>query len=185
VILIVVATDQLGLASLIAWSDKFKFEQVESADRVTSPILELLRRSNLLQFPARPRLESRIEEPIYRRMARTRECRVVHPIDEEKSTRKASAHLWALAVAALLPVVLGSAAGRPHAPTVTWPDLRLLLEGAGATFLRVNAALLISAAWTIPVGVAIGFNPRLSRIVQPLAQVLASVPATAFFPHHC
>jgi NitT/TauT family transport system permease protein len=30
--------------------------------------------------------------------------------------------------------------------TVTWPDLRLLLEGAGATFLRVNAALLISAA---------------------------------------
>ena len=66
--------------------------------------------------------------------------------------------------------------------TVTWPDLRLLLEGAGATFLRVNAALLISAAWTIPVGVAIGFNPRLARFVQPVAQVLASVPATAFFP---
>jgi NitT/TauT family transport system permease protein len=66
--------------------------------------------------------------------------------------------------------------------TVTWPDLRLLLMGAGATFLRVNAALLISAAWTIPVGVAIGLNPRLSRIVQPIAQILASVPATAFFP---
>ena len=44
---------------------------------------------------------------------------------------------------------------------VSWPDFRLLLEGAGATFLRVNAALLISALWTIPVGVAIGFNPRL------------------------
>ena len=66
--------------------------------------------------------------------------------------------------------------------TVTWPELRLLLEGAAATFLRVNAALLISAAWTIPVGVAIGFNPKLARIVQPVAQVLASVPATAFFP---
>ena len=66
--------------------------------------------------------------------------------------------------------------------TVTWPELRLLLEGAAATFLRVNASLLISAAWTIPVGVAIGLNPRLARIVQPLAQVLASVPATAFFP---
>jgi NitT/TauT family transport system permease protein len=66
--------------------------------------------------------------------------------------------------------------------TVTWPDLRLLLEGAGATFLRVNAALLISAAWTVPVGVAIGFSPKLARFVQPLAQVLASVPATAFFP---
>ena len=29
---------------------------------------------------------------------------------------------------------------------------------------------------------AIGLNPRLARIVQPLAQILASVPATAFFP---
>ena len=66
--------------------------------------------------------------------------------------------------------------------SVTWADLRLLLEGAAATFLRVNAALLISAAWTIPVGVAIGLNPRLARVVQPVAQVLASVPATAFFP---
>ena len=65
---------------------------------------------------------------------------------------------------------------------MTWADLRLLLEGAAATFLRVNAALLISAAWTIPVGVAIGLNPRLARVVQPLAQIMASVPATAFFP---
>ena len=66
--------------------------------------------------------------------------------------------------------------------TVTLADLRLLLEGAAATFLRVNAALLISAAWTIPVGVAIGLNPRIARIVQPVAQIMASVPATAFFP---
>jgi NitT/TauT family transport system permease protein len=66
--------------------------------------------------------------------------------------------------------------------TVTWPEVELLLEGAGATFLRVNAALILSVAWTIPVGVAIGFNPRVARFVQPVAQVLASIPATAFFP---
>jgi NitT/TauT family transport system permease protein len=66
--------------------------------------------------------------------------------------------------------------------TVTWSQFLLLLEGAGATFLRVNASLLISALWTIPVGVAIGFNPKLARFIQPVAQVLASVPATAFFP---
>ena len=29
---------------------------------------------------------------------------------------------------------------------------------------------------------AIGFNPRLARFVQPVAQVLASVPASAFYP---
>jgi NitT/TauT family transport system permease protein len=61
-------------------------------------------------------------------------------------------------------------------------ELVELLEGAGATFLRVNAALLIASAWTIPVGVAIGFHPRLARIAQPLAQIAASYPATAIFP---
>ena len=41
---------------------------------------------------------------------------------------------------------------------------------------------MIGAAWTIPAGVAIGFNPKLARIAQPLAQIAASVPATALFP---
>jgi NitT/TauT family transport system permease protein len=46
----------------------------------------------------------------------------------------------------------------------------------------VNASIAIAAAWTIPVGVAIGFHPRLARILQPITQVVASVPATALFP---
>jgi NitT/TauT family transport system permease protein len=87
-----------------------------------------------------------------------------------------------LAVAAYCVVTWGAIQAVLMLRTITWPELRFLLEGAGATFLRVNASLLISAAWTVPVGVAIGFNPRLARFVQPLAQVMASVPATAFFP---
>jgi NitT/TauT family transport system permease protein len=181
VILIVVATDQLVWRPLICWSDKFKFEQVESADRVTSPVLELLRRSSLLSaLPGH--FWTRIEEPIYQRMARTKECRVVRPLDEGQIRGKGSAGLWALAVAAIFVVGWGATQAILMLRTVTWPDLRLLLEGAGATFLRVNAALILSAAWTIPVGVAIGFNPRIARFVQPVAQVLASIPATAFFP---
>ena len=180
VILIVVATDQLVWRPLIAWSDKFKFEQVESADRVKSPILELLRKSTLLsELPGR--VFTRIEEPIYRRLSRTREGRVVHPLDSGPS-KNASAGLWTLAVAAAIAVCWAAAQAVVMLSTVTWPDLRLLLEGAAATFLRVNAALLISAAWTIPVGVAIGLNPRIARVVQPFAQIMASVPATAFFP---
>ena len=46
----------------------------------------------------------------------------------------------------------------------------------------MNVTLVLGALWTIPVGVAIGFNPRLARIAQPLAQIAASVPATALFP---
>ncbi|MGI4830619.1 MAG: ABC transporter permease subunit [Janthinobacterium lividum] len=58
----------------------------------------------------------------------------------------------------------------------------IFTPSAGTTFLRVNVSLLLAAAWTIPGGVAIGFNPRLARIAQPLAQISASVPATALFP---
>jgi NitT/TauT family transport system permease protein len=180
VILIVVATDQIIWRPLIAWSDKFKFEQVESADRVASPILELLQRSHLSAIPGR--VWTSLEEPIYRRMARTRACRVVQPIDEDQARKKASFGLWILAAIAIVFVAWGSTRAFAMLREVTWPDLRLLLLGAGATFLRVNAALLISASWTIPVGVAIGFNPRLARVVQPVAQVMASVPASAFYP---
>jgi NitT/TauT family transport system permease protein len=65
---------------------------------------------------------------------------------------------------------------------ISWPELRGILLGAGATFLRVELTLLLAALWTIPVGVFIGLRPRLSAIAQPIAQVAASVPATALFP---
>ncbi len=61
-------------------------------------------------------------------------------------------------------------------------EYRQIMEGAGATFGRVLVALVVGSLWTIPVGVAIGFSPRLARIAQPLAQIAASVPATALFP---
>ena len=180
VVLIVVATDQLIWRPLIAWSDKFKFEQVESTERVTSPILTLLRRSPLLSsLPGR--LWSRVEEPIYRRLARSQETRVPGALDRAKG-RKSSPWLWALSISAAAVAFWAFSEAGLMLRTVTWPELRLLFAGAAATFLRVIAALLISAAWTIPAGVAIGLNRRLARIVQPVAQILASVPATAVFP---
>ncbi len=180
VILIVVATDQLVWRPLISWSDKFKFEQVESTDRVTSPILEALRRSKLWQdLPGR--VWNRIEEPVYRVLARSKECRVMKPLDEPR-TGKVSPGLWALGIACFLAVFWAAVQAIVMLRAISLGDLRVLLEGAAATFLRVNVSLLISASWTVPVGVAIGLNPKLARIVQPLAQIFASVPATAFFP---
>jgi NitT/TauT family transport system permease protein len=181
VILIVVTTDQLVWRPLIAWSDKFKFEQVESADRVTSPILTLLQRSALVNSFSE-KIWARIEEPIYRRLAHAREHLVVQPLDEEQDKGKGTIGYWTLAGVVAIVAVWALTQAAFMLRSVTWLELRLLLEGAGATFLRVNSALLISAVWTIPVGVAIGFNPRLARIVQPLAQVMASVPASAFYP---
>ncbi|HWG21441.1 MAG TPA: ABC transporter permease subunit [Terracidiphilus sp.] len=181
VVVIVVATDQLVWRPLIAWSDKFKFEQVESADRVTSPVLELLRRSALLNsLPGR--IWSRCEEPIYRWLSRERANQVIHSTDEDAEKRKGAVAFWMVAVAVVIAGTWAVMQAALMLRSITWADLRHLLAGAGATFLRVNAALLISALWTIPVGVSIGLNPRMARVVQPLAQVLASVPASAFYP---
>jgi len=181
VVLIVVATDQLLWRPLIAWSEKFKFEQVESADRVTSPVLELLKRSKLINSLS-TRLVASVEEPIYRRLSKTVSCRVVRPLDEENKRGGFDVLSWVMAFAAVALVGWGATKGILMMRGVSGHELMVLLAGAGATFLRVNGALVISALWTIPVGVAIGFNPRIAALVQPVAQVLASVPATAFFP---
>jgi NitT/TauT family transport system permease protein len=181
IVLIVVATDQLIWRPLIAWSEKFKFEQVEASDHITSPILTLLRRSSLVNALS-GRLWARIEEPIYQRLSRTRECRIIQPVDVEKQRHSNSLVFWTVAVALAAGATWAAMQCALMLRHITWADLRLLLEGAAATFLRVNASLLISALWTVPVGVAIGFSPRIAHFFQPVAQVLASIPATAFFP---
>ncbi len=72
--------------------------------------------------------------------------------------------------------------------------IRFVLEGAGIaefataaylgllTALRVLALIILSTLIWTPIGVAIGFNPHLSRISQPIVQVLASFPANFVFP---
>ncbi|HUX44831.1 MAG TPA: ABC transporter permease subunit [Terracidiphilus sp.] len=181
VVLIVVATDQLIWRPLIAWSDKFKFEQVESSERVTSPILTLLKRSPLLTELPR-RLWSRLEEPLYRRLAHERAREAELPRELSFLRRRPSTVLVTISAIAAVLVAWAAIHAAVMLRTLSWADLRLLFAGAGATFLRVNVSLLISALWTIPVGVAIGFSPRLARYAQPLAQILASVPASAFYP---
>jgi NitT/TauT family transport system permease protein len=179
-ILIIVATDQLIWRPLIAWSDKFKFEQVESTSRVTSPILSLLQESRILtRLPARA--WGAMEEGIYRRLARTRACRTVQPVDDEDENGGRMVSIFLGAFAGLM-IFWGASRAILLIHGVSWADIRLLLMGAGATFLRVNATLLLAALWTIPVGVMIGLNPKLARILQPITQIVASIPATALFP---
>ena len=179
-VLIIVATDQLIWRPLIAWSDKFKFEQTESATRVTSPILSLLQRpSALTRVPAR--VWGSIEEGVYRRLSKSRECRVIQPIDDDAAKGSRLFPILLGAFAALV-ILWGLSQAILIVHGVTWADIRLLLLCAGATWLRVNTAIVLAALWTIPVGVSIGSNPRLAHYLQPITQVVASGPATALFP---
>ncbi|MFY9269060.1 MAG: ABC transporter permease subunit [Candidatus Manganitrophaceae bacterium] len=51
-----------------------------------------------------------------------------------------------------------------------------------ASFLRLFVAYLIALAWTLPVAFWVGEHPWAARIVTPIAEIGASIPATALFP---
>ncbi|MDP1808348.1 MAG: ABC transporter permease subunit [Actinomycetota bacterium] len=51
-----------------------------------------------------------------------------------------------------------------------------------ASGLRLLVAYIIALAWTIPVAVKIGHSPRAARVLTPVFEIVASVPATAIFP---
>lgn len=172
---IIVLLDQLVWRPVIAWADKFKFEQVESAHAPHSAILDLLRRSQALAW-----LQRKTMVPLGERLTLFFAHRT-KPV-EQRSARWKRWGARALKVAILGAISYAVVRACLAVAGLGEAEVEALARPAVTTFLRVNAALLIGAAWTIPVGVWIGFNPRLARIAQPLAQIAASVPATALFP---
>ena len=50
------------------------------------------------------------------------------------------------------------------------------------TFARVAVLIFVSSLIWVPIGVYIGVNPKISRIMQPVVQILASFPANFIFP---
>jgi len=174
---VIVLMDQLIWRPVIAWSDKFKFEQVEASQSPRSPILDLLRRSRLLSRAS------------HVAVAPAREALALYFARQRASSlhdhRKHDLAKWttrALGAAALLGIIFAITRMGTMLATLSSPELRDILKGAGATFLRVELTLVLAGLWTIPVGVYVGLRPKLSAIAQPIAQIAASVPATALFP---
>jgi NitT/TauT family transport system permease protein len=179
-VLIIVATDQLVWRPIIAWSDKFKFEMTESTERVQSPILHLLQRSTFVTA-LRTRTIDNLGERIQHRFATRASTRTIQPLDDDS---KHQIPPLALGLAVIGGLIIAYAAIQAVAMLrhIGLHEFNLLFLGAGATFLRVNIALVLASLWTIPVGVMIGFHPKLARITQPITQIAASFPAPFLFP---
>jgi NitT/TauT family transport system permease protein len=177
---VIVAMDQLIWRPVIAWSEKFKFEQVAGAQVTHSPVLDLLKGSRILRLigrlligPARERLSLFLarEWPDWK--------------DRPADRRRTNAARWvSYTIAVAISIAIAYAAIRMTglAASANASELRSIFVGGGATFLRVEFTLLLAALWTVPAGVAIGSNPKLSATLQPIVQIVASVPATALFP---
>jgi len=150
---------------------------VESVDAPQSPVLDLLRSSRILPFVARFTVRP-ASEALSLHFARTHAL-----VKADGAVRKT--FLWIirlLLVALLVGIVYAFSKMVLLLAHLTGSELKSIFLGAGATFLRVAFTLLLAGLWTIPVGVLIGLKPKLSAIAQPIAQVAASVPATALFP---
>jgi NitT/TauT family transport system permease protein len=175
-IAVIVMLDQFIWRPVIAWAEKFKVEQVESTDTPHSWVLNLIQRSRSLA-QIRKRTIRPLGERLMEYFSRVR--------SEDKSEQRSTWKVWLtrlLVVAALGGISYGVVRVVMILSGLQKAELQEAGLGLCATFLRVNLTLLLGALWTIPAGVAIGFNPKLARIAQPLAQIAASVPATALFP---
>jgi NitT/TauT family transport system permease protein len=174
---VIVLIDQFVWRPVIAWAEKFKMEQVESTSVPTSWVLDFLRRSRGVAL-FRKRAVRPLREQMVHYFARQNEVRRESPSENE----------WVLWLWRFVGIAALSAIGYAVVRVVMiltglhGAEFHQIGIGLAATFLRVNLTLVLGALWTIPAGVAIGFNPRLARIAQPLAQIAASVPATALFP---
>jgi len=174
---VIVLIDQFVWRPVIAWAEKFKMEQVESASAPTSWVLDFLRRSRGVAL-----FRKRAVRPLREQIIHYFAPRDVVP---SESPRESTAVLWLWRIVGIATLgAIGYAVTRVIMILTGLHGFEYHQIGIGlaATFLRVNLTLVLGALWTIPVGVAIGFNPRLARIAQPLAQIAASVPATALFP---
>ncbi len=173
---VIVLLDQFIWRPVIAWAEKFKVEQVESTDAPRSWVLDLIRHSRSLA-----RLRDKTVRPLGERLMLYFSHASVTDETEPRSPWK-SWILWLFALILLIAMGYGVVRVAIILAGLQKAELQEAGLGLAATFLRVNLALVIGAAWTIPAGVAIGFSQRLARIAQPLAQIAASVPATALFP---
>ena len=174
-LVVILIYDQVLFRPLVAWADRFRFDNEESEEHPESWVLNVLRRSTLMD---------RFAEPFHLFMRWTYRLSPM-PGRAKFAARglpsRAADIVWAmflgvLAVVALWRIYLLLAGA------FTWSDVLRTLGLGAITMVRVTLLIaLASLVWT-PIGVYVGMRPHLAHIIQPVAQFLAAFPANLLFP---
>ena len=186
--LVVLAMDLLIWGPLSAWAGKFRHEFATevSQQEMRLPLV-------FVGGAAVARWIRRFFRPLTRRLrfvrrrlsrwARRRGFALARRVFTPRTLNATRTVLsWLLALLALY-VGLRAGLALARGLALPWPDesrkipLYLLFS-----FLRLTAAYGVALAWTIPMALWVGESPRVSRFVTPLAEIGASLPATALFP---
>jgi NitT/TauT family transport system permease protein len=172
--LMITALDQLFWRPMVVWSQRFRVEESGQQAPMRSWFLERLRRSGLLALVA----------GLVRRSLAA--CTRPRPA-AAAVMRKEPGHAAKLGSRALFVVMVAAMAFG------SWRLVMLLIPvsagewwdigtGGAMTLGRVLLSTAMGTAWAVPAGLAIGLSPRLSRVLQPVVQVIASFPAPMLFP---
>ena len=175
-LVVIVGLDQLVWRPMLAYADKFRLDMVSTDAPITSWVYAAFMTSRIVR---------RIRRTIIRPVAEAVDTRMkrLFPVqmDFSQPTRPSLVGKFVTGAIGTL-IVVGVWEGIRFLGQVSFDDWGHILLGLVVTFVRVILALVIALAWTIPVGVAIGTNARLARVLQPLSQMAASFPATALYP---
>ncbi|MFD9884761.1 ABC transporter permease [Streptomyces alboflavus] len=173
----VIGVNFLFWRPLTAWAERFKNEQSEADEVQRSVVLTFLRRSNW------PRLIGASLRPVGRALGRA--ARVFgtddRPLTVDPARRRTGDLAFGIVAGGLIAwglVDLGRYLDDRTGLGVFGEPLLLGL----VTFARVVVLVAVATVVWVPIGVRIGFSPRLTRIAQPIVQVLASFPANFLFP---
>jgi NitT/TauT family transport system permease protein len=174
-LVVILIYDQLLFRPLVAWADRFRIDTEQSEEQPESWALNVYRRSKLLDMMAAPfeqmmRWSYHWQPPSFGLRAATREL----------DSRIADI-LWYVLLGALGLFGAWRIYGFVHA-NLSWTDLGTTIGLGVLTMTRVMVLIaLASLVWT-PIGIYVGLRPRLTQIVQPVAQFLAAFPNNLLFP---
>jgi NitT/TauT family transport system permease protein len=174
--LMIVGLDQLLWRPVVVWAEKFRVEEGGQQEGAHSWFLDWLRHSRLVAWITSMLKRALSLVQIKRRAAK----KVV--VDPTKTSAWTSSLSLLLFIALLCVMGVGAWKLVVLLRYVTWERWLGTFVAALWTLGRVLLATFLGTLWAVPAGLTIGSSPRLSRVLQPVVQALASFPAPMLFP---
>ena len=173
----VVLYDQLFFRPLLAWADRFRFEETGGDTAQQSWLLTWIRRTERLQrvFDVFDRLLEHSFK-VFKLSHDGTSIRARSSTLSEQWSRLWDAVVMAcvlLAAWRLLNFILAE---------VGWSEVMHVFVLGIYTLIRVLILIALAALVWVPVGVWIGMRPAMASRVQAIAQFLAAFPANLMFP---
>jgi NitT/TauT family transport system permease protein len=176
-VVMVVGVNVLFWRPLIAWAERFRVEESEAAEAPRSLVLNLLRRSHVPALTGG--LFGWLVAPLDRLMAVFGLAE--YPLWTSPARRRVGDVVFASLVVVAVSYGVFRIGGYINA-TAGFGEVVHALGLGLVTFGRVILLVVVATVIWVPIGVWIGLNPKVSRLAQPVVQVLASFPANFLFP---